>query len=116
MVSFDVNREEAAVIWDIAHRAVQQIRKTLVATTGRVESEMLRVKDWAIDVTAVHENGCPLRLRELLLADDLNFAHDVFGIRRHLDRDTGHLRGYFVPRFAQPTHQTDSVSHETAAS
>jgi hypothetical protein len=100
MVNFNVSNEDAAVIVEIASRAVQQMRKTLSATNGRVESEMLRPLDWAMDVTAVHANGCPLRLRELLLADDFNFAHDVFGIRRHLNRDTGRLTGFFVPRFA----------------
>ncbi len=36
----------------------------------------------------------------LLAADNMNFAHDVFGIMRHIDRTTGHLGGCFVPRFA----------------
>jgi len=102
MVTFDVRREDATLIWDIAHRAVQQARKTLMATHGRVESDMLRPQDWAMDVTAVHANGCPLRLRELLLADDFNFVHDLFGIRRHLNRETGKLGDHFVPRFAMP--------------
>lgn len=103
MVRFDIHREEAKLVLEIAGRAVQQARKTLMATNGRVESDMLRIQDWAMDITACHANGCPLRLRELLLADDFNFAHDVFGIRQHLNRDSGRLDGLFVPRFAQPT-------------
>lgn len=102
MVNFNVSCEDAAVIQEIAGRAVKQMRKTLTALNGRVESEMLRVQDWAMDVTAVHANGCPLRLRELALADEFNFAHDVFGIRRHLNRETGRLGRHFVPRFAYP--------------
>lgn len=54
-----------------------------------------------MDVIAVHMNGRPLRLEALLAADDFNFAHDVFGIRRHLDRDTGELTQCFVPRFSR---------------
>ena len=46
-------------------------------------------------------NGCPLMLSELLAADDTNFAHDVFGIRAKLNRETGALRDGFVPRFAK---------------
>ena len=37
----------------------------------------------------------------LLAADDANFAHDVFGIIRHMNRDTGKLGDFFVPRFAR---------------
>ena len=53
-----------------------------------------------MDISAAHE-ACPLRLGELLDADDVNFAHDVGGIGRHLNRDTGQLLDCFVPRFAR---------------
>ena len=35
-------------------------------------------------VQIVHHEIMPLRLSELLEADDFNFAHDVAGIHRHL--------------------------------
>lgn len=54
-----------------------------------------------MDITACHANGCPLKLRELLAAEDFNFAHDVFGIRRHLNRETAQLGDYFMLRFAR---------------
>lgn len=53
-----------------------------------------------MNVTAIHCNGNRLRLIDLLEADDLNFVHDVFGIDRHIDRDTGRLDSLFVPRFS----------------
>ena len=53
-----------------------------------------------MDIDACHSNGCPLRLKELLEADDFNFAHDVFGIRRHIDMRTGKLTQCFLPRYA----------------
>lgn len=53
-----------------------------------------------MDIDATHCNGCPLKLQALLEADDTNFAHDVFGIRRHIDRTTGELLNCFVPRYA----------------
>ena len=34
--------------------------------------------------------------------DDHNFAHDVFGIRRHMNRKTAKLEDHFVPRFFRP--------------
>lgn len=54
-----------------------------------------------MDIEACHSNGCPLRLKDLLAADDFNFSHDVFGIRDHIDRTTGRLLDHFVPRFAK---------------
>jgi len=35
------------------------------------------------------------------LPDDFNFAHDVFGIRRNIDRSTGKITGTFWPRYAK---------------
>jgi hypothetical protein len=54
-----------------------------------------------MDLTACHLNGNPLKLAELLAADDFNFTHDVFGIARHIDRETGQLKNCFSPRFSQ---------------
>lgn len=54
-----------------------------------------------MDITATHANGCRLDLARLLAAGDGDFAHDVLGIRRHLNRDTGELEGFFVPRLAE---------------
>lgn len=51
-----------------------------------------------MDISAVHANGCPLELDRLLKADDFNFTHDVFGIMRHINRKTGKLTGFFLPR------------------
>jgi hypothetical protein len=54
------------------------------------------------DVNAVHSNGRRLRLADLLAADDVSFADDLFGIRTHIDRATGKLE-LFLPRFyAEP--------------
>ncbi len=55
-----------------------------------------------MDMVATHANGCPMDFERLLAADDFNFIHDVKGIERHIDRATGHLGGFFLPRFARP--------------
>jgi len=57
--------------------------------------------DILMDIDACHSNGCPLRLADLLEADDVNFAHDIFGIRAHISRITGELKDCFVPRYAK---------------
>lgn len=42
-----------------------------------------------------------LNLEGLLAADNLNFAHDVIGIQNHMNRSTGELEDFFVPRYAK---------------
>jgi hypothetical protein len=88
-VSFEVSRSDHRKLSALADRAVS------MAVAYNIEYD----KQWALmDLTACHANGMPLDLEKLAGADDFNFAHDVFGIRRHLDRDTGTLQNCFVPR------------------
>lgn len=85
-------REEARTIAAIARRAVS------------MANEVGFKYDWMdadMDITACHLNGTPLKLNALLAADSANFAHDVFGIRRHLNRETGKLEDCFCPRYAE---------------
>lgn len=91
MLSFKVTRPEAEIVNQIAKRA------TAMASSYGVEYDVM---DAHMDVTACHANGNPLKLKELLEADDANFSHDVFGIRRHIDRETGELKDCFLPRFS----------------
>lgn len=89
-INFKCTERERELIGKIADRAVKMARE--VGTTYRKQDAMM-------DITACHCNGCPLKLEELLNADGFNFAHDVFGIRRHLNRITGELDNLFLPRF-----------------
>lgn len=41
-----------------------------------------------------------LRLEDMFNADDYNFAHDIVGIQKHLNRETRDFN-FFVPRFAK---------------
>lgn len=40
----------------------------------------------------------------LLAADDFNFLHDVCGISRHMNRETGEIGGHFLPRMRLRVH------------
>jgi hypothetical protein len=91
MVSFKVNKADKRLIDKIVERAL------IMAKANDIEYDRM---DAAMDITATHANGCPLKLQKLLAADDFNFAHDVFGIRRHLNRETGQLENHFLPRCA----------------
>lgn len=55
-----------------------------------------------MDIRAAHANGTPLNFDKFLAFDDFNFTHDIVGIARHMDRETGELGGYFLPRCARP--------------
>ena len=70
--------------------------------------------DVMMDLEAVISNGCPLRLADLLAANDFNFFHEVCGIRENLNRETGALQNFFLPRFAlhNQTVEERVLSHE----
>lgn len=53
-----------------------------------------------MDLTSVHAHT-PLDLAALAEADSFNLSHDVFGIMRHINRETGELSGHFLPRFTK---------------
>lgn len=95
-LSFDVTREDAAVITMIAARAFRLYYQTSGAAMPRGA-----IVDIMMDVEATHASGNRLDLVRLLAADDANFLHDITGIRNHLDRATGELRDCFVPRFTR---------------
>jgi len=86
-VNFSTTREETDTIIKIVQRAIKMAPEIDRSTV-------------LMDITAVHANGCPLKLDELLTAGDGDFAHDVFGIMRHIDRHTGKLEDLFLPRYA----------------
>lgn len=52
-----------------------------------------------MDLAAVHAHT-PLDLPGLAEASPLDFSHDLSGIVRHLNRETGELEDSFLPRFA----------------
>lgn len=85
-------RREYEVINAIAERAV-----ALAASMGLDWNK----RDALMDIMAAHD-AIPLKLDDLLAADNSNFAHDVFGINRHLNRQTLRIEDCFLPRFARP--------------
>lgn len=91
MLNWTSHKETMDTESAIAKRAVA------MATKHGIDYKQM---DVIMDIDACHSNGCPLKLGELLKADDFNFAHDVFGIRQHIDRQTGKLQNCFDPRYA----------------
>lgn len=83
MINFTATKDEHRIISLIAQRALPFFGGSAVTPT-RLQITM--------DITACHSNGCPLRLQDLLDADDFNFLHDVTGIYHHINRKTGVLK------------------------
>lgn len=93
-VDFDATPSERLTIRKIVKRATEKGLCGGKHWYTPIDAEM--------DLVACHRNGSPLRLSDLLAADDFNFTHDIVGIARHMDRATGKLAGLFRPRFARP--------------
>lgn len=91
-VSFTVSAADARLIGQIVDRAEMQARRNKVPFDRQTVM---------MDLTATHANDCRLDLAHLLAFPDFDFSHDVWGIARHLDRDTGQLRDCFLPRSAK---------------
>ncbi len=103
MISFKTTETEQLLIEKAARRAHKLAKKHGVNYP---------IIDATMDLAAVHLNACMLDLNKLNQADDFNFSHDVFGIRRHLDRTTGQLGGCFSPRCEWHTAASSSVAAE----
>lgn len=87
--------------WKTTRADGAMLREVWSRAAGLCEKHGIEVPDdLLMDLTACHLNGCTIDLPRLLAAPDTDFAHDVFGIRRHIDRETGGLGGCFLPRCA----------------
>jgi hypothetical protein len=88
-----LTKSQYQTISAIANRAVE---------IGRAhQPDFRRSKmDIEMDIECVMESQ-PLDLDALLKADNFNFCHDVFGIARHLNRNTRLLEDCFSPRFSR---------------
>ena len=89
ILNWTTDRAEHRLIEEIVDRAEQL---NLV--------ERRRKLTLTMDLTACHLNGTPLNLHRLRGFPDFDFVHDIAGISRHLDRDTGKLGDCFAPRCA----------------
>lgn len=93
MVKFTEDLHECEMITKIVDRADIKLFKPTMTTHNKMST--------AMDISATNANGCPLDLAKLLTFGDFDFAHDVWGIRNHIDRTTGKLMDHFLPRCAR---------------
>jgi hypothetical protein len=86
----DFTDQEAAEVAKIIKRAAKMEREA----GGRLNRQSLEM-----DLAAAHAT-MGLDLHRLAAFPDFDFAHDVYGIMRHMDRSTGRIRDHFIPRCA----------------
>ncbi len=88
LISWKVTKREMHLIHEITERAVHAWPD-------------LNAQTLEMDLTATHANGCPLDLEGLLGAEPADFTHDIFGIHHHINRNTGELKDFFLPRYSR---------------
>lgn len=85
-----VSRYEFACIIKIANRASELAYRLEI---------LYPFQTILLDLENAHRQ-MPLDLAALLAFGERDFAHDLLGIRQHMDRRTGELGECFVPRSA----------------
>jgi hypothetical protein len=96
-VSFAASRTEYDLVDRIVQRAIDE---------GVIPDDPEERKTLSMDLIATHVNGCPLNLLKLSeWPEKFDFAHDIVGIQRHINRRSGKLENCFLPRFAYPSSE-----------
>lgn len=84
-----IDQEKVDLIIEIVNRAWESMKNHY---TDKL--------DMMLDMEFANRD-CPLKLQELLDADEFNFWHDILGIYKNLNRQTKKLENCFVPRYAK---------------
>lgn len=90
-VNFNSTNKEMKLIQRIVDRAMYMAKDLEVSCDK---------KSLVMDIEACHCNGTKLDLKKLMASKNSDFGHDVFGISRYIDRNTGKLKNNFYPRCA----------------
>jgi len=89
-VSFEITDTDGAIVAQIADRAEGEgLIRGKASPDHWYERETMEM-----DLTAANANGNPIDFPGLLGADGITFVHDIAGIAKHMDRETGKM-----PRF-----------------
>lgn len=94
-IDFDTTPKEEKLIRAILKRAIDD-----KYVDPKKDKAVLHLQ---MDITACHKNGCPLDLEKFLKAPKPDFGHDLCGIVKYLDRNTGELTDHFHPRCSAKT-------------
>jgi hypothetical protein len=79
-----------------AERIYERVLKSTLLKTAMFHRDKLSL---IMDFMCMGANGNPaIDVDRLMKVSDVDFAHDVMGVYRHLNRNTGILEDNFVPR------------------
>ena len=87
--------------WDATREEMDLVDQIIIRAHGLIALDAEESLSLRMDIIATHLNGCPLRLLELLIADEDDFLNDVVGIGNNMDRNTGTLANGFLPKFRE---------------
>lgn len=104
MIDWNTTRDEENTITAIMNRAVKE---------GLIEKD--EAANLRMDLAACHSMDIKLDFEKLLDFPRFDLAHDLGGIRRHIDRETGKLGGCFLPRCALLANVPDTVGNPIVA-
>ena len=90
------SKEDIQLITGIFERAIRE---------GIVRDDFDDRAGMLMDLEAAHIAE-PLDLAQMLIGDNNELSHDIWGIYHHLNRQTGQLDDGFVPRFAKSNSLT----------
>jgi hypothetical protein len=100
---FHGNRWEVEFNYLHAELALEAVKRYEIKLKHPAERRFYMRISLILDLLAADgRNGnAPLDWSALLSYPDFDFFHDVAGIHRHMNRDTGELMNCFVPRCAR---------------
>jgi hypothetical protein len=90
-LNFHLTQDDMPLVLAIARSA---------SNLARSAGQEIPPMEFLMDLATTHNHACPLDFAAMAKGNPADVAHDVFGIRRHLDRETGLLTDCFLPRFA----------------
>ena len=75
----------------------------IILITDRLQKDCptLDRLSFVMDLNVCHSNGTPLDFDKLLAFPRFDFLHDCYGIMDNLNRKTGNLERFFLPRSAK---------------
>jgi len=88
----------AYVKWEATPEETKLIVKIVDKALIHLKDHQIDRRELHMDLEAIHSNDCKMDFEKLLRAPLFDFVHDICGIRRHIDRDTGKLKDCFLPR------------------
>ena len=86
---FTLDPEENELIHEIVDRAINMANENAIEAPDKTFAHM--------DIALAHCHT-PLPHRDLLESNEATFGHDFFGILKFIDRKTGDLREFFMPK------------------